>query len=198
MNRFLNTALAAAVLAAGSASALAANVSFTGNLAGVDDVQYFTFELAASSDVVLRTWSYAGGMNAAGSSITGGGFDTLVSLFSGVGAGAILIGANDDGIGVATDPGTGQAHDALLESFGLTAGSYTVALTQFANFANGPTLGDGFLGGGNAGFDGRSKAWALDIMGVDSAAAPLPGTLALALLGLAALGVRPRARSRRA
>ena len=89
-------------------------------------------------------------------------------------------------------PAPASPYDSLLESFALPAGMYTVALSQFANFANGPTLGDGFLGAGNPNFDGRTSAWALDILGADSASVPLPGTLALLMLGLAAAGVTRR------
>ena len=195
MKRFLNAALAAAVLAAGSVPVLAANVSFTGQLAGDNAVQLFSFTLGASSDVTLRTWSYAGGMNATGSLVSAGGFDPVVSLFFGSGDAALLIGADDDGFGVAADPSTGLALDSLLESAALPAGNYTVALTQVANFANGPTLGDGFLGAGNPGFDGRSNAWALDILGVASATVvPEPTTFLLTMLGLSALGGATRRR----
>lgn len=199
MKRLLKTALVAAVLAAGSAPALAANVSLTGDLSGGDGVQLFSFTLAGASNVMLRTWSYAGGINAAGDAVSAGGFDTIVSLFSGSGNSAILIDANDDGLGVATDPGTGLALDSLLDPpLALLAGIYTVALTQSSNFANGPTLADGFLGGASATFNGRTSHWALDLLGVDSAnQIPLPSTLALALLGLAALGGIAGARSRR-
>ena len=180
MKRLLKAGVAAVVLAAASVSVQAANVSFTGALTGDNDVALFAFTLAADSDVTLRTWSYGGGVNAAGSVIAAGGFDPIVSLFYGSGSSALLIGANDDGLSVAPD--------SLLQVLALISGTYTVALTQANNFANGPTLGDGFLGYSNApGFDGRSGAWALDILGVDSAAAvPEPASLALAMLGLAA------------
>lgn len=197
MKRLLKTALAATVLAVLGVSAQAADVSFTGQLANDNAVQLFSFTLAADADVTLRTWSYAGGVNAAGDAIGAGGFDPVVSLFSGLGASAILIGANDDGLGVATDPVTGFAYDSLLEFTALAAGSYTVALSEFDNFANGPTLADGFLGSNLSGFDGRSAAWALDIVGVDSVSAiPAPTSIALALLGLAALGAGAGGRRR--
>ena len=193
MKQFLKAAIAAVALVVGSASALAANFSFTGNLAGDNSIKLFSFALASSSNVTLRTWSYAGGTNAAGSSISAGGFDPVVSLFLGSGASALLIDANDDGLGVAIDPVTGNDFDSLLQAFALPAGTYTVALTQSANFAIGPALGDGFLGAGNTGFDGRTSAWALDMLGVNRAASiPLPATLALALLGLVALSATRR------
>ena len=193
MIRLLNAAIAAAVLVICSVSALAANTSYTGSLADDNDVALFTFTLSSPTDVTLRTWSYAGGTNAAGTLIAAGGFDPIVSLFFGAGSGALLIDANDDGLGVPVDPGTGLAFDSLLESFLLPAGIYTVALSQFDNFANGSTLGDGFLGYlGNPNFDGRTSAWALDISVANTATVPLPGTLALLMLGLAAAGVTRR------
>ena len=192
MKRFLKAAIAAAFLATSSVSALAGNFSFSGNLAGDNDVELLSFTLASTSDVTLRTWSYAGGTNAVGTLIAAGGFDSIVSLFYGTGSPALLIGANDDGVGVPVDLSTGNAFDSLLEFFALPAGEYTVALSEFDNFANGPTLGDGFLGVGNLNFDGRTSAWALDILGVDSASVSLPGTLALVMLGLAAAGVMRR------
>lgn len=184
MKQIMKARLAAAVLALGSLSSHAAAVSFTGNLGADDDVQLFSFTLAADSDVTLRTWSHAGGLNAAGNLIAAGGFDPIVSLFFGSGGQALLFDANDDGIGL----GSG---DALLERMALQTGTYTVALSQAANFAVGPLLENGFLGGGNPGFGGRSSAWALDILGAGSASPiPEPSTLALALLSLAAVAAR--------
>ena len=98
MKGFLKAAIVAAVLATSSSSALA-NLSFTGNLADDNDVELFDFTLASTSDVTLRTWSYAGGTNAAGNLIAAGGFDPIVSLFFGTGSPAILFDANDDGFG---------------------------------------------------------------------------------------------------
>ena len=197
MQRFLKATAMAVVLAAAGASAQATNVSFTGTLAGDNDVKLFSFTLAADADVTLRTWSYAGGTNAAGGAIGAGGFDPLVSLFFGSGDTAILFDANDDGTGVATDPASGNAYDSLLERM-LLAGTYTVALSQFDNFANGGTLGDGFIGySGAPGFDGRSNAWALDILSVDAAAVVAePPTLALALAALGLVVARSRVRTR--
>ncbi len=201
MKRLLKSAVSAAVVgavvAAFVAPAQAAPVSFTGNFAGDNDVALFSFTLGSGADVTLRTWSYAGGTNAAGSLIAAGGFDPVVSLFFGAGGSAILIGADDNGLGVAVDPATGEARDSLLHVPALVAGTYTVALSQFANFANGPTLADGFLGAGEPSFGGRSNAWALDVVGVTTAAAlPEPATYALALFALAAAGMAARGGSR--
>lgn len=186
MKQVLKAKLAAALLALGSLTAQASTVSFTGDLAGDNDVQLFTFTLAGDADVSLRTWSHAGGMNAAGKLIAAGGFDPIISLFFGSGNLALLLDANDDGVGL----GSG---DALLERMALQTGTYTVALTQAANFAVGPLLDNGFLGAGSPGFGGRSSGWALDILGVGSASqVPEPSTLGLALLSLAVIGARRR------
>ena len=51
MTRFLKAALAAASLVLASTGLQAANLSFTGALAGDNDVRLFTFTLAVDSDV---------------------------------------------------------------------------------------------------------------------------------------------------
>ncbi len=177
MKRILMAAFTAAALVTAGAPAQAANVSFTGNLAGDNAVELFTFTLAVDANVTLRTLSYDGGVNAAGSPIAAGGFDPVLALFFGTGSEALLFDGDDDG---------GPGLDSLLQR-PLLAGTYTVSLSQVAYFANGPTLGDGFLGAGSPDFGGLTAAWALDILSVDTeGAVPEPTTLALALFGLAA------------
>ena len=56
----------------------ATNLSFTGTFTHDDNVQLFTFVVGAPSTVTLRTWSYAGGVNAAGATIARGGFDPIL------------------------------------------------------------------------------------------------------------------------
>ena len=136
--------LSLSVFAANVANATPTNYSFTGNLANDDQVQFFTFSVAAPSTVVLRTWSYAGGTNAAGQLIAAGGFDPILALFDGSG---LRINQNDDGGGaVAADPVTGTHYDTYLSSV-LGAGNYTVSVSQYANFA-GSSLSDPFPGSG--------------------------------------------------
>src|SRR5215510_14265065 len=91
--------------------ATADNFSFTGTFTQDDNVQLFNFSIGApSSGVILRTWSYAGGVNAAGATIARGGFDPILALFNAT-TGA-LIGQNDDGGGlVPADSGTGATFD---------------------------------------------------------------------------------------
>jgi hypothetical protein len=208
-----------AVLAAGllaSGASLAADFSFTGTFGQDDEVQLISFNVGAASTVTLRSWGYAGGVNAAGATIARGGFDTILALFDGAGE---LINSNDDGTGnVAADAQTGQAWDAYLQ-VPLAAGDYRLSVMQFDNFANGPALADGFFrsGEGNytaafdcgaasfcdisgvAPFDQRSPRWAFDVLGVASAgssvtAVPEPGSVGLLLAGLGLMGFVARRR----
>jgi hypothetical protein len=71
------------------------------------------------------------------------------------------------------------------------AGTYTVAISQFDNFAVGPNLSNGFLQSNpnftaiycsNGQFcdvtgNNRTSAWAFDILNVDTAAVPEPMTI---------------------
>jgi hypothetical protein len=182
---FAIKALGIGLLAASLASA--ANFSFQGTLTRDDEVQLFTFSVGSPSTVTLRTWSYAGGVNAAGTTISRGGFDPILALFNSSG---VLITTNDDGnFNVPADPVTGENFDTYLQS-SLGAGTYTVSVMQYDNFANEPNLSDGFLNTGNPTFtsifgcsngrfcdvDGvnRTGAWAFDVLGVASASVPTP------------------------
>lgn len=196
-------ALALSIVVASLASA--ANFSFEGTLTRDDEVQLFTFSVRSTSNVTLRTWSYAGGVNAAGATIASGGFDPILALFNSSGA---LINENDDGAGVPADPVTHLSADTLLRS-NLSAGTYTVSVMQYDNFANGPNLSNGFLYSTNPTFTSafrcsngrfcdvaganRTGAWEFDILGVDSASTstppppsgvPEPATVSMMVAGL--------------
>lgn len=198
-----------ALLIFGTEAATAGSFSFTGNFNQDDDVKFFTFSIAAPATTTLQTLSFFGGVNAAGDTITGGGFVPFLHLWDS--AGTDLGGV---------EPSTGDAvYTTLLNS----AGSYIVALTENANKAIGdlpggvldPNQFDHFGQGNFTGSefnppstgpffapDGsqRTSNWALDIKFVDSAqaagAVPEPGTLVLAAAGMAAF--RPFARRRQA
>lgn len=188
-------------------TAPAANLSFTGAFTQDDDVQLFTLSIGAVSNVTLRTWSYAGGTNAAGASIGSGGFDPILTVFDSTGA---VVGANDDGgASVTPDPVTNATFDSFLDLTGLAPGLYTVALTQFDNFAAGPNLSNGFVRSGQGNFTPalsgivgctqfcdvaggiRDGDWAVDILNVDQAEeVPRvlePATMTLLGAGLAAM-----------
>jgi hypothetical protein len=217
MKRKSSLMFAAAVVfslfvALSSASAAPSNFSFTGNFTNDNDVQLFTFTADAASSVVLQTWSYAGGTNAAGDSIARGGFDPILAVFDSTG---LKIGQNDDGGSPARAIDlSGQAWDTYLDLGTIGAGTYTVAVMQYDNFAVGPNLSNGFVRDGqgnftaaftghttgqfwdvsNSAYSQRDSHWAFDILGVEQAtqtAVPEPFTmlfLGSALIGAAGLG----------
>jgi hypothetical protein len=195
--KFTLSSVLLAVLA--SSTAIAADVSLTGSFTRDDNIQLVALTLTSPSTVTLRTWSYAGGTNAAGATIPEGGFDPYLALFNSTG---LLIADNDDGAGVPTSPVTGEAFDALIRQ-DLGPGSYILALTQYDNYAIGPNLANGFLeqnagnytaafGCSNGRFcdvDGnnRTNFWAVDLQNVASAAVvPEPAPAALCASGLLA------------
>lgn len=219
-------ALAGGSLFLGTAFATPTNFSFTGNLSQDDDVQLFNFTVGTSSNVILRTWSYAGGTNAAGQAIPEGGFDPILALFDSNGN---YIDQNDDGgCGVvAADSVTGNCWDTYLEVPSVQPGNYTVSVMLYPNFANGPTLSDGFAMQGQGNFTGshcgvpggsfldyaggcvqRTSFWAFDILGAEAAGIPSgppgppptgvpePSELAFMMIGLLAVAFLSRRRRR--
>lgn len=194
--KHISIAILAISFATGSVNA--ANFSFIGKFSNDNEVQPFNFSVEGSeADVTLRTWSYAGGTNAAGTEIARGGFDPIVTIFNASGS---KISENDDGQ-LVTDPVTGVAFDSFLMS-NLSPGSYTATLTQFGSFSVG-TLADGFRGTTTINFGNRDSQWALDIINVNSASSgipyisavgtiPEPETYAMLLAGLGLLGWRLR------
>ncbi len=111
-------------IAAPAAAGPVQNFSFTGSFTQDDDVQLFNFTVGALSTVTLRSWSYAGGTNAAGETLARDGFDPILALFDSTGA---FIDQNDDGNTVPADALSGAEYDVFLE-VELDAGTYTVAI----------------------------------------------------------------------
>jgi hypothetical protein len=181
--------------------AFATDFSFEGEFSQPNEVAQFNFIVGENSDVLLRTYSYAGGVNSAGNVIAQGGFDPILALFDSTGQ---LVGQNDDGgSNVPADLATGSRFDTYLPLTNIAAGSYTATVMLFPNFAIGPNLSNGFTNNATS-FDGRSSVWAFDVLGVNSAAGPgpigavpEPATWASMLVGFGLTGAVARHRRRK-
>ncbi|GGD99041.1 PEP-CTERM domain protein [Polymorphobacter glacialis] len=167
-------------------------------------VQFFDFTVGAASNVTLRSWSYAGGVNAAGQTIARGGFDPILALFALPGGG--LVGQNDDGGAslVAADAVSGRAWDTFFSAV-LDPGLYRVSVMVYPNFAPGNVFTGTFAGASTfADVSGtannpRSNEWAFDILGVESAVqngVPEPASWALLIAGFGLTGAAMRRRRR--
>ncbi|MGA7802889.1 MAG: DVUA0089 family protein [Gammaproteobacteria bacterium] len=235
----IGSVLVGALAFAGSASATPMNYSYQGAFTQDDNVQLFNFSVTgAASQVYLVSYGYAGGTQADGTVVSGGGLDTILTLFNG--ATGAYITANDDGSdscfsgatsvapGIVDgnyDPNTGVRYDTCFSSL-INPGNYTVAVTEYDNFAAGSNLSDGFQRDGQGNFTGalggcsqgyfcdvtdatpynnRTGAWAYDILNVSSATQvpqpptglPEPGSIALMAIGMIGLGASRRRRPAR-
>lgn len=169
-------------------TAFGADFSFVGTFTQDDERRQFTVTLSQQGIVLLRTWSYAGGVNSTGARIEGGGFDPSLSLFDSTG---LLLATNrDGGCGkVAADRVTTWCWDAFI-SMPLPKGTYQLVLTESENTPLGPYLTDPFVYDGAGDFTAapgltapagfwdyspkrRKNLYALDISGVDFAQLPL-------------------------
>ena len=210
-------ALSAAMGMLSLPAAQAEDFSFSGNFNRDDDVQLFTFEVGSTSNVILRSWSYAGGVNAAGQNIARGGFDPILALFDSSGA---KINENDDGDSNVPTDLSGSNFDVFLTST-LASGTYTVSVMQYDNFSAGDNLSAGFERAGQGNFTAvpefsgcgapmfndvsggdfcaRDSHWAFDILNVQGATQvtpiPEPTVAAMMLAGLAGIAWRKKRHS---
>jgi hypothetical protein len=182
----LKAVIVIAGLAAGSVSAR--DFSFVGSIQS-NEVQPFFFSVTSPSMVTLETLSNAGGTNASGTIIAGGGFDPIITLFDAISGNEITY--SDDGP---------SGLDSFIETY-LDSGNYLATVTRYSNFAIGPSLSDGFWGNN---FSGQDSHYALDILNVSNAALgvsfnsvspiPEPQTYAMLLAGLGLFGFVARRR----
>lgn len=205
--------LIAAFAVMAAAPAGAATFSYSGDFTRDDDVVLVGFELLADSTVTFQSFSYAGGTQADGTTVSAGGFDPILGLYDSSGD---LITYQDDRVfdaSAPTDPVTGQQYDVFY-STDLLAGSYTFTLSQYDSYPR-LTLDAGFSRDGDGNFtavfgcsngsfcdytgDNRTAFYAFDLIGVDSveftapgAVVPLPAGLPLLAGGLGALAILRR------
>jgi len=140
--------------------------SYTGTLSSPEDYATETLTLASAATVTLQTWSFGGGVNGDGTTISAGGFDPLLAIFSGTGSGATILTDSMDNAIATSDvlsnygsflgcPPAGQVDIGgdvcgdITMSLSLAAGTYTIVLSDadyipVALYDNG-TLGEGFL-----------------------------------------------------
>jgi len=181
----------------------AASLTYTGSLSSDDQIQLYAWTLPSSSQVILSTDSYGGGMSN-GVTTPAGGFVPVLSVFNSMGN--LVVSDGGDGIcqgSMISDSGTGMCDDAFIET-SLTAGSYTVALSEFFNVPVGPNISDGFLMQGQGNFTGATCGTAGAFYETDvapcvqrtgnfevtlSTAVPEPAALCLAGLPLLLFGV---------
>jgi len=190
----------------GSTAAEAGTLSFTGQFSTDDALFSTTFLLAQNEVLSVQTFSFAGGQNALGQLIAPGGFAPVLALFANDAGGALVQlargSSNICGSGSgATDPASGFCWDASF-STALTAGSYTLVLSQDGNEPLGAFASDGYSRSGQPDYTGlsylglpgqsfvqvdasqRTGRYAVDLQ---AASVPEPATAWLALAGLASL-----------
>jgi hypothetical protein len=66
-------------------------ISCIGALDSPEDIFTESFTLASSSTITVQTYGFGGGINAAGETVSPGGFDPLVALFSGLPTSATIL-----------------------------------------------------------------------------------------------------------
>jgi len=149
-----------------------------------------------ANNVALHTFSIAAPLTASFDSngFDAGGVDPYFTLFAGSGGTATFLASN-------YDQAFSTGGDFLI-SLALAAGDYTIALGAFANMSMAennpdadPTLGDGFTFLGGPGYLGNYY-YELNVdTGTPPPPVPEPGSLPLALIGLAILGMGSRLRA---
>ena len=171
-------------------AASAGTIAFAGNFSADDDVQLFNYTVANLSMVTISTTSFAVG-----------GFSPILTLFDSTGA------FQFDNIGYSGNT------EATLSWNSIANQKYIIALTQYDNVANGPSLSNGFVRDGQGNFtaappfnplipggsfllpgpEQRTSSWAVDFTSNDptlhAAAIPEPSSAVSSLTGGVILAV---------
>jgi hypothetical protein len=134
-------AITAAMVA--SSPAKAVDFDFKGTFQNDNDVLLFNFNIDTDRTITLFSSSWLYEDPPVGE--PRGGFDPILTLWDSTGK---FIGQQDDGgnVGSTLSNGVSYNHgflDTYFTQF-LTAGTYTVGITQYSNFVAGPNLSDGF------------------------------------------------------
>jgi hypothetical protein len=180
--------------------AMALDFDFNGTFTHDNDIALSSLTVGAASNVTIFTSSWQSG-----------GFDPVLTLWNS--SGNFIIEQDDSS-------GAGSAiSNAVTYNYGqwdsyftynLTAGTYTVSIAQYNNFAAGTNLSSGFQEDGNPNFtfdygwgtqpyfngiqndnDARTGNWALHVIHVNPAPTPsVPDTFpTISLLGVAMLAL---------
>jgi hypothetical protein len=136
-----------AVLASGSASAaVALSDKFSGTFAMDDDVALIPLSLPAAGTYHFRSVGYGGATLADGTVVAPGGFDTMLAFYAADGSSLIGLPEGalapygvrrfeliEDSASANPDPDTGQTYDDEIIVELISAGDFTLAVTQFDN-----------------------------------------------------------------
>lgn len=204
MKKFISTA--AALMMSLTANATLITESFTGNFDNDESRFYISFDVMSDNSLVeLTSLGYAGGVNAEGTTIADGGFDSQLFIFDSLGN---LLESDDDGSDVVS-ASSGNSWDAFI-SRTLNTGSYFAVLTQFdSDYLSGDLVTGEWSLSDTTNFvdaDGntRNSFYAFDISGENlenvggighdttPVTVPEPGTIALLSLTLLGLVTRKR------
>jgi hypothetical protein len=190
MKILLLAGITAAALSATPASAT--DFSFAGTLNDPNQVLFFDFTVSDTSTVTLRSYSYAGGVNAAGQTIDRSGFDPILGVYDATGA---KIGENDDG-GFNVPADTDRNRYETYFQAALTPGTYKAAVSVYSNF--GPDNLNTGVFRNTGSFGSRTANFAFDVLNVNTAvgpgAVPEPATWAMMVIGFAGAGLALRSR----
>ncbi len=121
-----------------------ADSTFSGTFAADNQVFEYDFSSTAAQNYLFNTTSYAGGLNADGTTSADGGFAPVLSLYNGT-TDQFLAGGGTGGVcsgSTAADAATGLCNDAYFSTT-LGPGDYVLQLTEFPNYPVG-NLGEGF------------------------------------------------------